>query len=74
MRDGLHAGTTPFCSARSNLGWNPSFQPVPVTRRRCESGAKTEAQVHEPQRVRLPEPRQRRQVLFYISAERGTMF
>lgn len=30
--------------------------------------------VHEPQRVGPPQPRQRRQVLFYISAERSTMF
>lgn len=74
MREGFHAGTTPFCSARSHLGPNPSFQPVPVTRRRCEPGAKAEAQVHEAQRVRLPQPQQRRQVLFHISAERSTMF
>lgn len=74
MREGLHAGTTPICSARSHLGHNPSFQPVPVTRRRCESGAKAEAQVRQPQRVVLPQPRQRRQVLFYISAERSTVF
>lgn len=74
MREGLDAGTTPFLSARSHLGHNRSFQPVPVTRRRCESGAKAEAQVHEPQRVGLPSPGQRRQVLFYNSAERSTMF
>lgn len=43
-REGLHTGTTPFCSARSHLGHNPFFQPVPVTRRRCESGAKAAAQ------------------------------
>lgn len=75
MREGLHAGTTPFCSARSHLGRNPSFQPVPVARRTCEYGAKGwSTRLMSPQRVSLPLPRQGRQVLFYISAEGSTMF
>lgn len=74
MREGLHAGTTPICSARSHLGHNLSFQPVPVTRRRCESGAKAEAQVREPQRVGLPQPRQRRRVLFLFLLKEAQCF
>lgn len=37
-------------------------------------GPRLQHKVDEPQRVGLPQPRQRRQVLFYISAERSTMF
>lgn len=73
-REGLRAGTTPFSSARSHFGHNPFFQPVPVQERGVNLGPRLKHKVDEPQRVGLPQPRQRRQVLFYISAERSTMF
>lgn len=58
MKEGLHAGTTPFCSARSHLRHNPSFQLVPVTRRTCEYGAKGwSTRLMSSQRIGLPLPR-----------------
>lgn len=68
------------------LAPHPSVQPdhilaIILPFNQCQSqgggvnlGPRLKHKVHEPQRVGLPQPRQRRQVLFYISADRSTMF